>query len=729
MPSGLCSSRWGSREDEGPRVAALLAASGLASAACRHPLRTVDLVWNRQPGVVYAVATDAPRVALTLDDGPDAAGTPAILDTLARHGARATFFLLGERVAGREALVRRIVAAGNEIGNHGMREEPAIDLPPEAFERELLEAQQRLAPFGASCWFRPGSGWYDETMLEVLARHGYRLALGSIYPLDAQLPFRGLASWWLRVRCGAGRGDRAPRRGGARTAHGSGARDPAAGPVPQGPRRGDALRARGYVARCGAAARRNQHRLPGSRRRGFMRLGFVVACLVAFVGCSGWLVREPERAVGVEIDLGPAYEQLFGRYVELCALSQYRSLEHGEGGVPGHAVMYLKGACKDESAPTPELRPCRTIATSVDDPEHGAGVSVNRWLQNANWVATPSHRLFFQGDLEEGDAVTRETVDRTVHAVIEAGVFHGVVFRPDMPAHGSLEEVVGAEFVGTDFALRMARTSYCARLPVTDAMMRDIIDYLNAVNRAYASGRAHYNWSGYSDNCAHLLHNALAAASIWRPRSVQTSKLRQIGNLSLPANEVIDLAKLGTEGPLTNAREVYRNDEARDALLNLDWLPRRHGAVMTLRAGLGAQRALRHARAHPVAPGPLPPRGCSYREAHLRRSPLHAAASEPGVLPRDLRRDARGARRTHRRRLAAAAERPLPATDEALLPIRRGAARRGRADAGLPRRPGRGGGGALDGVGRITAREGRVSGRRSGPQPRSFARPTPHSIE
>lgn len=180
-------------------VAALLAASGLASAACRHPLRTVDLVWNPQPGVVYAVATDARRVALTVDDGPDAAGTPAILDTLTRHGAHATFFLLGERVAGREALVRRIVAAGNEIGNHGMREEPAIDLPPEAFERELLEAQQRLAPFGASCWFRPGSGWYDATMLEVLARHGYRLALGSSYPLDAQLPVRGLASWWLRV--------------------------------------------------------------------------------------------------------------------------------------------------------------------------------------------------------------------------------------------------------------------------------------------------------------------------------------------------------------------------------------------------------------------------------------------------------------------------------------------------------------------------------------------------
>ena len=159
----------------------------------------MDLVWNRRPGVVYSVATDARRVALTLDDGPDEVGTPAILDALTRHGAHATFFLIGERVAGHGALIDRIVAAGHEIGNHGMHDERAIDLPHAALERDVLETQRRLAPFGASCWFRPGSAWYDEAMLEMLDRHGYRLALGSSYPLDAQLPFPKLASWWLHM--------------------------------------------------------------------------------------------------------------------------------------------------------------------------------------------------------------------------------------------------------------------------------------------------------------------------------------------------------------------------------------------------------------------------------------------------------------------------------------------------------------------------------------------------
>jgi len=54
------------------------------------------------------------RVGLTFDDGPHPAGTPAVLDELARHGASATFFLVGEQVAKRPALAREIVDAGFE---------------------------------------------------------------------------------------------------------------------------------------------------------------------------------------------------------------------------------------------------------------------------------------------------------------------------------------------------------------------------------------------------------------------------------------------------------------------------------------------------------------------------------------------------------------------------------------------------------------------------------------
>jgi peptidoglycan/xylan/chitin deacetylase (PgdA/CDA1 family) len=162
--------------------------------------RTADLVVDRHPDVVYSVPTEAPLVALTLDDGPDPFGTPALLDVLARHGATATFFLLGERVVGHEAWVDQIIRAGHELGNHGMRDEPALDLPPRVFVSDLLEAHHLLTAFQLELrWYRPGSAWYDDAMVAAVERHGYTLALGSIYPFDAQLRGTSFASWWLRT--------------------------------------------------------------------------------------------------------------------------------------------------------------------------------------------------------------------------------------------------------------------------------------------------------------------------------------------------------------------------------------------------------------------------------------------------------------------------------------------------------------------------------------------------
>jgi peptidoglycan-N-acetylglucosamine deacetylase len=63
---------------------------------------------------------DVAAVAVTFDDGPGAA-TPAVLDVLARHRARATFNLLGARVRHGAALARRALADGHELGVHGWR--------------------------------------------------------------------------------------------------------------------------------------------------------------------------------------------------------------------------------------------------------------------------------------------------------------------------------------------------------------------------------------------------------------------------------------------------------------------------------------------------------------------------------------------------------------------------------------------------------------------------------
>jgi len=325
------------------------------------------------------------------------------------------------------------------------------------------------------------------------------------------------------------------------------------------------------------------------RREGASRGIFVVAVagimlLLSGCGDNGVVERfmlKPDRII-VERRPDPAYDHLFPYYVELCATSQFRSKLKGEGGVAGHAVMYLKGACKDEQAPYPQLRRCRVAATEPDDPEHGAGISVNRWFQNVNWVAVPGYKLFYEGNLKFGERLTQAQFDATVHDTIEKGVYKGVQFH-DFPSAGpgaGLENFVANEGIGTDLALQFARSVFCARIPVTAQMMDEIIAFLNDKNREYAEGEADYNWSVWADNCAHTLRNALAAANIWSPLSVRAIKFRQIFNLAVPANEFVNLAVLGTSGNIADYREIQSDRPERDAFYEFHWLPTRHGALL-----------------------------------------------------------------------------------------------------------------------------------------------------
>lgn len=318
---------------------------------------------------------------------------------------------------------------------------------------------------------------------------------------------------------------------------------------------------------------------------GFGVILAVAVALVLGVGDDNVVVRrfmlKPD-AVIVEQRPDPAYEQLFPYYVELCTTSQWNSKAKGSGGVAGHAVMYIKGACKDENAPYPQLRRCRSVATELDDPEHGAGVSVNRWFRNVNWVAIPGYKLFYEGNLEPGQRLTEAHVEATIRDAIDAGVFDGVELHeyPTQAATRSLEDFVARLSIATDFALRYGRTSFCARMPVTERMLDEIVAFLNDKNWEYATGEADYNWSLLADNCVHTLRNALAAADVWSPLSVEAVRLRSFFNLAVPANEFVNLAELGSGGELEDYRAVYDQDARRDALQDFGWLPTRHGALL-----------------------------------------------------------------------------------------------------------------------------------------------------
>ena len=170
------------------------------------------------PDVLFHV--DLPRsqpyLALTIDDFPNSENLAVsfqLLDVLRQYGAKCTFFTIGsnvDRYRGSEDLKKlfdQIETDGHELGNHGWRDERAIRLTSELLEQQMLHTESIMNEFSPSRttkWFRPGSGFFNRTMLNLCTRLGHRLVLGSIYPHDPQIPYSTLNSFFIRSKLYSG---------------------------------------------------------------------------------------------------------------------------------------------------------------------------------------------------------------------------------------------------------------------------------------------------------------------------------------------------------------------------------------------------------------------------------------------------------------------------------------------------------------------------------------------
>jgi peptidoglycan/xylan/chitin deacetylase (PgdA/CDA1 family) len=96
-----------------------------------------DLLASTGKGTVRRGPEDRHAVALTFDDGPDPVFTPRILAILAQFNARATFFVIGKQAEQHPAVVRAIVDAGHEVGNHTYRHRPFWLLSPHQTREEI----------------------------------------------------------------------------------------------------------------------------------------------------------------------------------------------------------------------------------------------------------------------------------------------------------------------------------------------------------------------------------------------------------------------------------------------------------------------------------------------------------------------------------------------------------------------------------------------------------------
>jgi peptidoglycan/xylan/chitin deacetylase (PgdA/CDA1 family) len=129
-------------------------------------------------------------LALTFDDGPGDS-TGSILDLLDRHGARSTFFCLGERVQGRAALLRRMLADGHEVGNHFFSHRHPEALSDDEIQDELARTAGSIGGLSgpAPKLVRPPYGEEPERVAAVAAELGLGpVVLWSIDPEDWKVP-------------------------------------------------------------------------------------------------------------------------------------------------------------------------------------------------------------------------------------------------------------------------------------------------------------------------------------------------------------------------------------------------------------------------------------------------------------------------------------------------------------------------------------------------------------
>lgn len=141
--------------------------------------------WTRLPSQAQA----RNEIALTIDDGPDPAVTPQVLDLLDRYAARATFFCIGDRAVQYPDLCRQIVQRGHGVENHSQRHSHDFSLlGPSQLMVELQAAQHSLATASGERpqFFRAPAGLRNLFLEPALARLGLRLATWSARGFDTR---------------------------------------------------------------------------------------------------------------------------------------------------------------------------------------------------------------------------------------------------------------------------------------------------------------------------------------------------------------------------------------------------------------------------------------------------------------------------------------------------------------------------------------------------------------
>ncbi len=132
------------------------------------------------PGVLWRMNTEAKVVYLTFDDGPIPECTPQILDILAQHNVRATFFMVAENAVRHPHLLERVRNEGHAVGNHTYHHMRGYKHSLADYINDIEMANQVLnTPL-----FRPPHGRMTSCQKRALREQGYTICLWDVLTHD-----------------------------------------------------------------------------------------------------------------------------------------------------------------------------------------------------------------------------------------------------------------------------------------------------------------------------------------------------------------------------------------------------------------------------------------------------------------------------------------------------------------------------------------------------------------
>jgi peptidoglycan-N-acetylglucosamine deacetylase len=147
---------------------------------------------SAEPRITFSfVHVDGPYIAMTFDDGPNITLTPKLLDLLAAHHIKATFFVIGQNVADHPQVVQRAVREGHEIGNHSWSHPYLAKMSDEAARRELRRTDDAIknATGTRPTLMRPPYGSITTRQKRwINDEFGYQIILWDVDPLDWKRP-------------------------------------------------------------------------------------------------------------------------------------------------------------------------------------------------------------------------------------------------------------------------------------------------------------------------------------------------------------------------------------------------------------------------------------------------------------------------------------------------------------------------------------------------------------